>query len=312
MKDLKRIHGQFYTKGNPFLLKPFLQWAEEINLSKRCILEPFAGANNIIKMLQDSFLCHSFKSFDINPAHRDVQFRDSLEDFPKEIDICITNPPWLARNSATRRKLPFPETPYDDLYKHCLKKCLDHCLHVAALIPASFLQSNLFQDRLKTYILLHKTLFRDTENPVCLALFTSKKTEETDVFHDNKFIGELKTLERKKPLPRRKLKIRFNDPKGSLGFISFDNIKEPSIKFCHGDEISHYSIKKSSRFFTRISGELNDLNHLIPLLNKKIKKFRDETSDVFLTPFKGLRRDGCYRRRMDFLQAKEFINATSI
>jgi len=49
---------------------------------------------------------------------------------------------------------------------------------------------------------------------------------------------------------------------------------------------------------------------MIKKLNKKISTFRESTNDIFLTPFKGIRKDGRYRRRMDFALARDFINAS--
>ena len=306
----KRAQGQFYTLGNPFKLRPFRDWAKKAGLPGNTILEPFAGANHIIKTLQHVGVCKNFKSYDLTPSDPDVKQRDTIKKFPKGFDVCITNPPWLARNSATRRGLPFPDTEYDDLYKHCLKLCLDNCGYVAALVPASYLQSGLFRERLQTYILLHDMLFNDTENPVCLSLFGDKPTGQVEIYHDDRSIGALDELEEKLPGQNPDKRVRFNNPEGELGFISFDNTREPSIKFCPASEIADYPIKVSSRFITRISGDFGDVSKLIRKLNRKIQAFRDKTSDVFLTPFKGIRDDGQYRRRMEFSLARRFINAT--
>lgn len=306
----KRANGQFYTLGNPFTLIPFKRWAQSAGLPDTCILEPFAGANNIIETLQSVNLCNSFRSYDLFPASRKVRKRNTILSFPKGFDVCVTNPPWLARNSATRRGLSYPDSAYDDLYKHCLELCLKHCKYVAALIPASYLQSGLFRDRLKSYILLHSTLFTDTENPVCLSLFTGEYSERIDIYYDNTFVGTLNQLRGMLPDAQCDKKVRFNDPAGKLGFISFDNTKEPSIKFCCVNEIKDYPIKVSSRFITRISGDFDNITTLIKKLNKNIQKFRNDTKDIFLTPFKGMREDGQYRRRMEFSLARRFINAS--
>ncbi len=305
----KRAKGQFYTVGNPFILPPFVKWAKHAGLPAARILEPFAGGNNIIKTLQEIDLCNQFVSYDIEPTNKHVKLLDTVNAFPKGFKVCITNPPWLARNSATRRELPYPLSSYDDLYKHCLELCLNNCEFVAALLPASYLQSGLFRERLDTYILLHKTMFIDTENPVCLALFSGRTRQRINIYHDAKYIGTLKTLENKIPEMRNNRKIAFNVPDGELGFISFDNTRKASIKFCHGEEVEDYSIKISSRFITRISGDFDDADTLIHRLNKMIKKFRKGTHDVFLTPFKGIRDDGCYRRRMEYSMARRIINA---
>ena len=310
MTNTKRTLGQFFTVSkNPFELSAFKQWAAEASLPNKQILEPFAGANHIIESLQAIELCKEFASFDIEPAHGSVVARDTLRSFPTGYDVCVTNPPWLARNSATRRNLPFPSSQYDDIYKYCLELCLTHCEYVAALIPASYLQSGLFQERLSTYILLHNLIFNETKNPVCLALFTGTKLRPTQVFYDNEFIGELDALRAYVPRATTDRKVRFNDAKGSLGFISFDNTRERSIRFCDVDEIATYEIKESSRFITRISGDFEGIPNVLGQLNVLLTKFRDDTKDLFLTPFKGIRDDGQYRRRMFFSQARNLINA---
>ncbi len=310
MLDQKREHGQYFTTSNPFKTAAFRQWAEKIPLSQARILEPFAGSNNLIHCLQDLGLCNAFQAYDLHPKHPEVQQRDTLQSFPRNHPVCVTNPPWLARNSASKRGLPFPSTiVYDNLYKHCLSLCLEHCKHVAALIPASFLQSNLFQNRLEVYMLLHnRHVFHDTDHPVCLALF-GEKTPDTQIYYDNQFIGLLRNLKRHLPKVRRQRTLKFNDPHGALGFISFDSIHAPSIRFCEAKEIAHRPIKMSSRFFTRIGGDIEDLGGLIGRLNQALAQFRASTDDVFLTPFKGLRRDGKYRRRMEFAMARDFICA---
>ena len=306
---MKRSKGQFFTKGNPFGLKPFQKWLDKTNLTHETLLEPFAGANDIINTLCSANLCNKFSAYDISPANRLVKKQDTIKNFPTGYRVCITNPPWLARNSATRRGLPYPKTIYDDLYKHCLSLCLKHCEYVGALIPASFLQTKLFRERLSKYILLHDNLFMDTENPTCLALFIPKKSKRVDIYYDNEHLGTLRKLEKTLPKSRKDKKVKFNDTNGKLGFISFDNTEKRTIRFCEIEEIKNYPVKVSSRFITRISGEFDNIPKMIKQLNHQIDNFRDETKDIFLTPFKGMRKDGFYRRRMEFALARNFINA---
>ena len=309
LASTKRSKGQYYTLGNPFSLDPFIKWANKIGLPNHRILEPFAGANYIIKPLQSLDMCRYFDSFDISPADSEVNNRDTIKSFPEGYQVCVTNPPWLAKNSATRRKLPFPLTPYDDLYKHCLSLCLQHCDYVAALVPASFLHSNLFRDRLSTYILLHnESTFNDTENPVCLALFDKAASYDTSIYYDNNFIGDLRSLEKHIPTLLSGSIIKFNDPHGNLGLVTFDSSKEPTIRFCDVEELKQYPVKVSSRFFVRIGCNIGNIPSAVVTLNKRIYRFRYETSDLFLTPFKGIRRDGYYRRRMSFEIARRFIS----
>ena len=136
-----------------------------------------------------------FHSFDVSPTATNMWQHDSLKSFPAGYRTCITNPPWLARNSARRRGLKFPIPDlYDDVYKYALKLALDNCECVAFIIPATFLLTGLFRKRLETFILIEKRLFTDTDNPVCLALFTPKPNS-TQIWADDNFIGSLDKLE---------------------------------------------------------------------------------------------------------------------
>ncbi len=304
-----RINGIYYTAlHNPFAYPAFTSWAKERQIQREVILEPFAGSNNLIDMLQELGHCKRYQSYDLYPQSFNVQSRDTLNDYPTGYRVCITNPPWLYKSSASRRGLPFPKTAFDDLYKHCLALCLKHSPYVAALIPASFLQSKLFRQRLEKVIFIHKNLFSYTDNPVCLALFQEEMVKDTQIYLDNELIGMLGKLE--SHLPNSKAtsskSIQFNAIKGPLGFISIDNNSSPSIRFCHGDALRHHAIKVSSRAITRIDG-IDVTDSLIARLNERIDMIRTRTYDVFLTTFKGLRKDGKYRRRMEYRLAREII-----
>lgn len=317
---MKRELGQYFTAYNPFQNEGFLTWAKECNLNKNTILEPFAGSNNLINMLQNMDLCCDFKSFDIEPQNKFVKKKDTLKNFPKGYKVCITNPPYLAQNSAKRRKLEFPNIVYDDLYKYALEKCLENCDYVGAIIPASFFNANLFRDRLSHYILLNSKMFNDTEHPVCLALFKKCSSKDIYLYNDNSYLGKLSDLQKKLPNPNANIDIRFNVPNGNLGLIAIDNTIEPSIKFVDGNLISPDRITVSSRSITRImlptptlcavGVAKESIENIIEKLNSNLNRFREETYDLFLTPFKGLRKDNCYRRRLDYKLAKKIIEET--
>jgi uncharacterized protein YchJ len=302
----KRSKGQYFTQYNPFDNDGFRNWVNDCNLSEQTILEPFAGANNLIKMLQDMELCNNFISYDIEPKNNDVKFKDTLTDFPKGYNVCITNPPYLAQNSATKQHLSYPSTKYDDLYKYSLDLCLKNCKNVAAIIPASFLNSQLFRNRLSHYILLNTKMFNDTEHPVCLALF-NKTSNEVKVYEDKKYLGLLSEFKRKVPQNKNNIEMKFNSPTGKLGLIAIDNTIEPSIKFVKGDIIDAKRISVSSRSITKITIDY-DIEVLIKKLNRALTEFRNDTYDLFLTPFKGLRKDNKYRRRLDYAMARNLIS----
>ena len=307
----KRANGRYYTTTNPFMLKPFKKWAKQINLTEHKILEPFAGSNNIIKMLKQENNI-SFCSFDIKPQDPNVTKRDTLKNFPTGYNTCITNPPWLASYSASRKGITYPNINYDNVYKHCLEIALKNCENVCFIIPATYLRTALFRDRLHSVIFVNNILFTETENPVCLALFTNKHSTDSKIYYDNKYVGTLKELESFTPphttTTTKTRKIKFNSRKGNLGLICIDNSVEPTIRFCSGNEISR-DVKHSDRLITRIECDIKDTDKAVKILNKQLDLIRRNTHDVFLAPFKGLRKDGMYRRRIDYDLVRRMINA---
>jgi hypothetical protein len=254
-------------------------------------------------------LCGQYRAFDIRPAASGVIRRDTIADFPRGFSVIVTNPPWLARNSATRRKIFYPQTVHDDLYKHSLDLCLQNANYVAAILPASFLRANLFHSRLFAADIINRRLFADTENPACLALFCPQADGNPAVFEDGRKIGKWRELLRHLPKPAAAEEMIFNAPEGALGLIAIDNTRGPSIRFCDGRELANYPIRHTSRMITRIHLKRSgDIDKTADKLNRALAKFRADTADIFLTPFKGLRRDGKYRRRMDYRLARDLIS----
>ncbi len=306
MTNAKRENGQFFTVGNPFVHPAFHEWATLCEIPANPILEPFAGANSLIKHLRNMKLCESASCYDIIPADSEVKKRDTLQSFPQGFNVCITNPPWLAKNSATVRGLPFPECKHDDLYKYALEKCLKHCQWVAALVPESFIRAKIFQERLTDFISLTSQMFIDTGHPVGLALFSPNQSDDVKVWSQNIPIGNLSDIELLRLQPQAdKPDISFNDPDGNLGLIALDNTYTASIRFCPVDELSQYKVKPSGRHITKlkVKGRLR-----INAWNQYLNDFRKKTCDVLLTSYKGIRKDGMYRRRLDWNLARGIIH----
>lgn len=305
--EKKRETGRFYTQGNPFNTKPFMEWAALAGLPDMEILEPFAGSNSLIKTLADMGLCNHSMSYDIQPADKKVIRKNTLKKFPKGFDTCVTNPPWLAKNSATVRGLAYPEDcRHDDLYKYALEKCLDNCGYVAALIPESFITAGLFQDRLQAFISLTARMFEDTGHPVGLALFLSDNVDDVEIWSDNEHIGLLSTLQKLKPAPQvHGPYVSFNEPDGNVGLIALDNTREASIRFCDVRELADYKVKSTGRHITKlyVDGAVR-----IREWNRVLDEFRTNTYDVLMTCYKGIRKDGRYRRRCDWGLARGIIH----
>ena len=301
-----RARGQFFTANNPFDLSPFKRWARAAGLPRARILEPFAGSNSLVRHLEYMGLCDSAVSYDIEPAGKGVRKRDTLASFPQGFDVCVTNPPWLAKNSATARGLPFPRCRYDDLYKHALERCVEHCGFVAALVPESFIRAALFQERLSDFISLTSRLFNDTGHPVGLALFRPNQSKGTKVWSDNRYIGVLSEIEAMRPEPLADgPEVRFNEPRGNVGLIALDNTQGASIRFCDVRELKHYRVKPSGRHITKLHV---NCPVAIEKWNRHLSAFRRETWDVLMTCYKGIRKDGMYRRRLDWQLARGIIH----
>lgn len=317
----KRFLGQFFTIANPFNLSPFDSWLTSIpDIDKTTLLEPFAGANNIVNMMQSLGYTQPWKCFDICLSEKNmapdfsIEMRDTLKDFPTGFNVAITNPPYLAKNSATRRNLPYPDTQYDDLYKYCLDIMLQHVGYAAAIIPESFITSGLFHDRLTAVISLTCKMFDDTDCPVCLALFTPPEyvlNDDFNIYRLERYLGTYNKLKDSISISDyQKIDWRFNDPDGTVGIYCLDNTARPTIRFVVGNAIDAATIKVSSRGITRVGGLPSnvDINKFLAKCNELLVNYREATSDVFLTCFKGLRSDGQYRRRLDFKTAKNILN----
>lgn len=306
MTGSQRQDGRFYTEANPFRHKAFKAWAKRAGLPAATVLEPFAGSNRLVEHLMSMGLCGGFCSYDIEPGSLEVIRRDTLADFPAGFDVCVTNPPWLARNVATRLGMRFPDCAYQDIYAFALERCLERCGWVAALVPESFLRTGLFRERLGGFVSLTRQMFSDTDHPVGLALFEPHGTEGTAVWSGHRRIGRLEEIESGRPaaLPGGP-KVRFNDPDGNVGLLALDNVWKASIRFCRTEELGGYQVRVSCRSITRIKA---DCRIDIERWNESLNRFRADTDDVLMTPYRGLRRDGKYRRRCDWSLARGVIH----
>lgn len=318
----KRQHGQYFTKQNPFVFNAFKEWFYEAQKNNQNhLLEPFSGVNHIPILIDEALNQNlQWDCYDIDPSvipHNLTDFpivtKDVFKQFPQGHTIVITNPPYLAKNSATRRGLDFPDTDFTDLYLFSLQKCLDNADYVAAIIPESFIVQNLFHNRLSAVISLTMKMFDDTECPVCLALFVPNKTDlNFKIYNNDVFIGDYLSLKSYQLETKEKVPMIFNSPDGEIAIYAVDNNKEDSIYFDHGKTLLPEKIKHTSRAYSRI--KLNykfttqEINDIIILSNQLLNESRAKTNDVFLTAFKGLRKDGKYRRRLDFKQVRNIIS----
>lgn len=302
----KERYSQFYTVGDPFKYQAFQIWFSRIPSSaKNVLLEPFAGANHIV----NRFPHHDWATFDIDPKHESIRQRDTLAEFPLGYPVCITNPPYIAKNAARRQGIPYPDTAYDDVYQLALHRMLDNCEWVAAIIPESFATSGLFRGRLQALLSVPERIFDDTDCPVCVAMFGPDETPDFDVWSGDSLLGPHSQLVQ--VIPESALPgLHFNDPLGLVGILGVDNTRGASIQFVEGEAIPQSAVKPTSRSRTRVSSphfSPRTVNSIIERSNEILHRIRRESQDVFLTAFKGLRVDGKYRRRLDYTLARRIL-----
>lgn len=304
----RRMIGRYFTRGNPFVFKAFKNWFGKIPESR--VLEPFAGDGAIGRLLSEAGFFRDFVMYDIRPAGCGIAKRDCLREFPEGFSVCVTNPPWLAGNSAKRRGIRADLGGFDDLYKLCLSRMLEHCGNVAAILPESFLVSGEFTDRLFAVVSLSGRMFENTETPACLAIFNPDETGDFEIWRDNSFVCMRSGLNR---LVAEKASRRwsFNVPDGRIGIRCADNTEGPSIAFTPGEEIGRANVKASSRHLTRVSGlpERVSAERFAAACNRRLSSFRKAGGDFLMAPFKGLRKDGFYRRRLSFALARRLMDA---
>ena len=309
---LKRQTGVYYTEQNPFNHPLFLDWYSSIS-QPTIVVEPFAGSCNIPLLLKNIGIEPKWQCYDISPI-RDTGYiivkRDSIANMPKG-RIIITNPPYLAKNSAKRRGLDYPDTAYQDVYLYCLEKMLTASKYVAAILPESFITSNLFQERLYGIVSLAGDYFMDTNCPVCLALFVPDRTKTFQIYRSEQYLGDYQSIIQTLSFKTSPYETvwKFNCPSGAIGVQCIDTTRD-YIRFLSGEEIAKERILQSSRSYTRIDGlPLGvDRAKFLSLCNSILTDYRGSTHDILLTSFKGKRTDGHYRRRIDFGTIKSIMD----
>lgn len=309
--------GQFFTSKSIWLKNQ----VELFILNSGCgvAYDPFAGAGDLLKVAQDL----GFKNrigLDIDGT-LNWEINDSLLNIPHiENAIIITNPPYLAKQSASRKKIDlsqyFNNSIYDDVYLIALDKMLKAQKNVVAIIPESFINSNYRQKNLLSSItVLEENPFQDTENPVCVACFDSKYKgyDKIKIYKNSEYINTLQNIFNLRIEPTKSVKICFNDLNGWLGLRAIDSTNDITvINFNYRERFKYdweANIKVSSRHMTLINIDVKEKDRqlFIDLCNEQIEQFRKESADILLTPFKGNTKSGKRRRRLDFRLARAIL-----
>lgn len=320
MENKKKNLGQYFTKVSVWLqpqVKNFIKRAVP-----KQIIDPFAGAGDLL-MVAKNMGFKNVKGFDIDPI-LSWEINDSLTNIPEVKDgLILTNPPYLAKNSAKRQGLVgydcFLGNKFQDLYQLAIVQALESCRFSVFIIPETFINSGFFKHYIDNITILEDNPFEDTDCPVCICCFDSdrssfmRNTKPYDIYKGDLFLfNSDEALSRLSVYkPKSVYAIKFNDRKGNLGLRGIDGTsRHDRIRFCKPEHLDYSTnnIKVSSRAITTIRVEVEITNKFINAINYCLEDYRTKTHDVFLSPFKNNNKNGTRRRRMDFKLARDFIN----
>lgn len=317
--DSKKIKlGQFFTKATLWLKPQVVDFIKKSGCTTA--YDPFAGGGDLLLAAKDILGFKKVKGLDIDSS-LSWDINDSLLSIPSvEGGIIITNPPYIAKQSASRKKIDlslyFNSSNYDDVYLIALDKMLAAQKYVVVIIPESFINSSYQQKhKLHSITILEENPFEDTENPVCVACFDSvnKTFDKIKVYKNDKLIGSLQNIQDVRIEPGHNIKITFNTLKGWLGLRAIDSTDDKTfIKFDYKERFDYdweNNIKISSRHYTLIDLDVpvNKRAAYIKKCNVLLERIRKESFDILLTPFMGNTKKGIRRRRLDFRLARAIM-----
>lgn len=323
METKKVTLGQFFTKNSSWAQPQVVEFIQNcINEGYNKIVDPYAGDGDLLNYAKNN-LNGIMKTigYDIDPTLK-WKVNDSLVCIPKHKNsLVLTNPPYLASYSARRKGVEvyakvakyFMNNSHEDLYQVALERMLESYDNVVAIIPETYINSNFSKDRLKLITILEGDPFVDTDCPVCVCCFTKNINQPRDVlfYKDGRYICTYKELQNCKKIPTNIINIKFNESKGKIALRAVDNTKDNDIiKFLPIEELEYdlKNIKVSSRLITVIDiPEIENYDRFIDICNEILTEYREIMSDILLSPFKGNRKNGVRRRRLDYKTARAIL-----
>ena len=337
----KRNLGQYFTRDDVWLRPHIVEHLRSLHVRYTTCLDPFAGDGHLLKVAAS--LGFDVVGHDVDDAICAAngwgEPNDSILHVPHHADaFVLTNPPYLAKNSAKRMDAPaqsyfrpgavLPLTnehtsTLDDLFKLAIEQTLGQYDDSVWIVPESVVQDvehlPHWKARLHSLTVLEDNPFTDTEHPVCVLVFSASQTSG-ELWKNDTRLGSYEDVWNRHnetcAYPRDATTMRFNSPTGNLGYRAVDGTKADGsmrIRFCLGDELGYdrQRIKVSSRHLTYIDVDLegDELVAVIEEANRQIEAYRAATQDVFLTAFMGNTKTGVRRRRMDYFLARRLFNA---
>lgn len=296
-------YGQFFTTSDKWLYPHIVEF-----IKNKKILDPFAGDGNIFDALCKIGIS-DFRGMDIDDT-LEWEINDGLVYIPDTDRMIVTNPPYLAKNSANRNKLDaykyFDGNGYSDIYQIALNRMLESHDDVVAIVPETFINNPMHERRLRSITVVEDELFDDTDCPVCVVCYGGSDVNSTDVYKGSRYCFTLAELKRYAKVPRNTIHAKFSVRDGNLGLRAIDGTGKERIKFCTPGKLNYPvdKISSSSRAITLIKV---DNPMIVTECNRILNKYRKDTCDLLLSPFKGNTKSGLRRRRLDFKTARAII-----
>ena len=337
----KRNLGQYFTRDDVWLRPHIVEHLRSLHARYTTCLDPFAGDGHLLNVAAS--LGFGVVGHDVDgaicAANGWGEPNDSILHVPRHADaFVLTNPPYLAKNSAKRMDAPAQSyfrsgavlaltnehtSTLDDLFKLAIEQTLAQYDDSVWIVPESVVQDMEhlphWKARLHSLTVLEDNPFTDTEHPVCVLVFSASQASG-ELWKNDTRLGTYQDVwgrhNATRSAPRDVIAMQFNSPTGNLGYRAVDGTKADGsmrIRFCLGDELGYdrRQIKVSSRHLTYIDVDLEgeELVAVIEEANRQIEAYRAATHDVFLTAFMGNTKAGVRRRRMDYFLARRLFNA---
>ena len=197
---IKQELGQFYTTRYEYILSGM-----EIPNNVKTIIEPFVGKGDLLKFILNKEK-YILEIYDIDPQIENTIKQDTLSNPPCYSNkFVLTNPPYLAKNKGTDKRL-YQKYECDDLYKCFILSLIENeCLGGIIIIPLNFLCSirkrdiNLRKSFIEKYRItkiniFEEKVFDDTSYTVCSMCFTKNIKKINDDVIDIDIYPSLKKM----------------------------------------------------------------------------------------------------------------------
>ncbi len=319
-RDHKLATGRFLTRKDSWLVAPVVEFVGKFSFDR--VFDPFAGAGDMLAAVKKIFPLTTIAGCDLYDNR--WQRNDSLLAIPVPAGKCFvaTNPPYLAKYSASRKGLWSRVERYfrgcrcEDLYQVALLRLAECGCPFVAIVPETFLTSGMRIAGLERVVVLLENPFEDTDVPVCVVCVNPDFRGEAEIFAGARFLGNFEKLLAARISPQRTARIEFNAPDGQIGLRAVDSTDPADrIRFMPVAELAkkygREKIKNSSRLLTYL--EVREplcrgrIEELCRRANSILEEIREASCDIVLSAFKGNTKSGTRRRRLDYALARAIL-----